>query len=162
MTPDGEVFACQRCGHCCQGSGGIILTAKDLRRIAAHVRLSPQEFLAAHAERKSGRDRLRVGPDGFCVFYDHELKGCGVHPARPDVCRAWPFFAGNLLDPDSFAMAAEDCKGIRKASGHAAFRAKGLAYVRGHGLGPEPEDGDETPGALRISIVPGGSPEDGA
>ena len=127
-----EVFNCMRCGHC------------------------PEAFLAAPAERKSGRDRLRIGADGYCVFYDHGIKGCGVHPARPDVCRAWPFFAGNLLDPDSFAMAAEDCKGIRLDAGHAAFRAAGLAYVRGHDLGPAFGDGDETPGALRISIVPGG------
>jgi len=153
MAGQPEVFDCKRCGHCCRGSGGIILTAKDLRRLAAHCGLTPAAFLAAHAEEKSGRRRLRIGQDGYCVFYDHAIKGCGVHPARPDVCRAWPFFAGNLLDPDSFAMAAEDCMGILKDAGHAAFRAVGLAYVREHGLGPAPEDGDEVPGALRVGIL---------
>ncbi len=152
MTPGcDEVFDCQRCGHCCQGSGGIVLTAKDLRRLAAHLGLTPAATLKAHAERVS-----RVGTDAYCVFYNHDIKGCGIHPARPDVCRAWPFFAGNLLDPDSFEMAAVDCAGICASHGHAAFRAAGLAYAREHGLGPDPEDGDETPGALRYRIVPGG------
>jgi len=97
MTPGSEdVFDCQRCGHCCQGSGGIVLTAKDLRRLAAHLGLTPTATLEAHAERVSGRDRLRVGTDAYCVFYNHDIKGCGIHPARPDVCRAWPFFAGRL------------------------------------------------------------------
>lgn len=156
MNAQPDVFDCQRCGHCCQGTGGIVLTAKDLRRLAAHLGLSPAATLKAHAERVSGRDRLRVGPDDYCVFYDHAIKGCGIHPARPDVCRAWPFFAGNLLDPDSFQMAAADCTGIRAGLGHAAFRAAGLAYARDNALGPSPEDGDDVPGALRYIIVPGG------
>ena len=61
-----------------------------------------------------------------------------------------------ITDPDSFEMAAVDCKGIRADLGHAAFRAAGLAYACEHDLGPTPEDGDETPGALRYRIVPGG------
>lgn len=119
------VFVCKRCGHCCDGSGGIILTAKDLARLADHLGMDESRCIERYAEEKSGRLRLKA-ENGRCIFYD---EGCGVHPGRPDVCRAWPFFRGNLLDEDSRAMAAEDCTGIDMSASFGEFQAAGLAYV---------------------------------
>lgn len=152
MATPPEVFDCRRCGHCCHGSGGIVLRPRDTRRLAAHHTLDAATFLARYAEVKSGRNRLRVRDDGYCIFFDSGLPGCGVHPARPDVCRAWPFFAGNLYDAGSFVMAAEDCRGIDTAPGHEAFKRAGIAYLRGHDL-ITPENGEDMPGALRIGIL---------
>jgi hypothetical protein len=119
------VFVCKRCGHCCDGSGGIILTAKDLTRLADHLGMREAECSTKFAEEKSGRLRLRA-ENGRCIFYE---EGCGVHPGRPDVCRAWPFFRGNLLDEDSRAMASVDCTGINMEASFEDFRAAGLHYV---------------------------------
>lgn len=152
-----NVFTCKRCGHCCHGSGGIILMRKDVARLAAHFSMEAPAFLAAYAEEKAGRERLRCSDDGYCIFYDHGLKGCGAHEARPDVCRAWPFFAGNLLDETSFDMVSADCRGILREAGHEAFRDAGLAYVREHALGRGREDGEDLPGALRFAMVTGGA-----
>jgi len=140
-------FDCRMCGHCCEGTGGIVLAAKDRARLAAHLGLSEDEMLSRYAEEQGGKLRLIAGEDGYCVFY-REGSGCGVHPGRPDICRAWPFFRGNLVDEGSWEMIQTDCAGVDREAGHNEFRRQGLAYVRDL-------DVDETdpgaPGALKVS-----------
>lgn len=69
----------------------------------------------------------------FCLFFEAG-KGCAVHPARPDVCRAWPFFRGNLVDGVSFDMAKEDCPGIRREASHEDFAREGFRYLNDYKL----------------------------
>lgn len=129
--PRPDAFTCRRCGHCCHGEGGIVLSPADIDRLAGHLALAAAELLARYAQYVSGKYRLIAGADGYCVFYD---EGCGVHPGRPDVCRAWPYFRGNLIDADSHAMAAEDCPGINRDVPHAEFARQGREYLAQHGL----------------------------
>lgn len=136
-----EIFDCRRCGDCCQGEGGIILDAADILRLAAFLGLPREAFLARCAETRDGRIRVRTAADGYCLFYDHELLGCTVHPARPDICRAWPFFRGNLADETSWRLAQDACPGIVPGAGHQAFARAGREYLRRNRL-LRPEDGD--------------------
>lgn len=145
MSEAVQSFDCQRCGHCCHGVGGIVMTAGDRARLAAHLGLSEEEMLTRHAERAGEKFRLKVGPDGYCVFFRQGL-GCAEHPGRPDICRAWPFFRGNLIDAVSWEMIQTDCKGVNAQSGHRVFVEQGLAYLREHGLVHAP--GPESPLAL--------------
>jgi len=141
-------FDCKRCGHCCQGEGGIVLTEHDRERLAAHLGLAVGDMLARFAEHAGEKLRLRIGPDGYCVFF-LEGKGCGVHPGRPDICRAWPYFRGNLVDRASWEMIQSDCPGVQHAAGHEAFVQEGVDYLYEHGLVHEP--GNETPHALVLT-----------
>ncbi|MGE4553462.1 MAG: YkgJ family cysteine cluster protein [Desulfovibrionaceae bacterium] len=141
----GPAFECRRCGHCCQGEGGIVLTPKDQTRLAAHLGLSVAQTLAAYAVANGAKPHVRTGDDGFCIFF-REGEGCLVHPARPDVCRAWPFFRGNLIDEDSWRMIQTDCKGVNPDCGHAEFVRQGLAYLAEHDLARPGDPGD--PNAL--------------
>ncbi|MDY7001082.1 MAG: YkgJ family cysteine cluster protein [Thermodesulfobacteriota bacterium] len=138
-----KAFECQQCGHCCKGSGGIVMTKKDVARLSRHLNLSWDEFLSRHTTTKNNKVLLRSGPDGYCVFYKD---GCGVHLARPDICRAWPFFRGNLIDETSWEMALDYCPGINKEAGHAEFKRQGLAYLKGQGI--DAEGSDDAPQAL--------------
>lgn len=122
-----EPFVCQRCGHCCQGRGGIVLTPSDRQRLALHLGLAESEFLTTYTETMNGKAALRVGEDDLCVFF---RAGCSVHEEKPAVCRAWPFFRGNLLDAISWEMAAEYCPGIDLAAGHEAFVRAGRALLQ--------------------------------
>ncbi len=106
-----------------------MLAAKDRVRLAAHLGMTEEAMLARYAETVGGRVRLATGEDNRCVFYDAD-SGCTVHAGRPDVCRAWPFFRGNLVDEASWKMAQSDCPGINARAGHAEFRRQGTAYVR--------------------------------
>ncbi|MDR3641332.1 MAG: YkgJ family cysteine cluster protein [Humidesulfovibrio sp.] len=141
-------FDCKRCGHCCHGEGGIVLTAKDRERLARHLGLDIEAMLRQYAERAGEKQRLRVGPDGFCVFF-RLGKGCGVHPGRPDICRAWPYFRGNLVDAASWEMIQTDCPGVSNAAGHEAFVQEGVDYLYDNDLVHDP--GQETPHALVLT-----------
>lgn len=122
-----KAFVCQMCGACCQGEGGIVVSSRDVRRLCEHLDVSPEELAAQYLADQGAKRRL-ASRDGWCVFYDPE-QGCTVHPGRPDVCRAWPFFRGNLLDEESFVMAREDCPGIRDQADHARFVEEGEQYL---------------------------------
>ncbi len=133
------VFSCAMCGHCCEGEGGIVLSRKDTDRLAGHFGMSVQEFLSEYSMKQGAKRHLVSNGEGACVFF-RTGAGCTVHPARPDVCRAWPFFRGNLMDSYSLEMAKEDCKGIRRDVPHEEFLRCGVAYLLEHGLASEAPD----------------------
>jgi hypothetical protein len=139
------VFDCQRCGKCCEGAGGIVLTTRDVQRLAVHFLVEPLEvvkrFTVPDADKPTIASRDIGGGEHRCIFYDPALPGCTVHQARPDVCRAWPYFRGNLLDEASFAMAREDCPGIAEDARFEEFRGCGLAYRRDNELVCLDDDG---------------------
>jgi len=128
-----STFSCQRCGKCCEGRGGIVVGPRDLPRLCAHFKLPAEEVLTRYTEMMGGKPTLKCGEDGFCMFFKEGF-GCGIHPARPSVCRAWPFFRGNLVDPVSFAMAREDCPGISRTAPHAQFAREGFRYLEEYKL----------------------------
>jgi hypothetical protein len=145
MSASAQAFDCRRCGHCCQGEGGIVLTLKDQRRLADHLKMELEAFLAAHATAKGERVHLGVREDGFCIFFGD---GCGVHPARPDVCRAWPYFRGNMIDASSWEMSLEYCPGINPGVSHEEFVRQGLICLKGQDVGVT---GDASaPSALKL------------
>ena len=142
-----QAFECKMCGHCCEGRGGIVLSPFDLARIAEHAGMAIAEFTSFYVEERNGKLVVRTGSDGFCVFF-RQGEGCTVHLGRPDICRAWPFFKGNLTDPFSLQMACEDCPGITDVS-FEEFRRQGLKYLREHGLLADADDNDAA-NALKI------------
>lgn len=147
LPAEPEAFDCKRCGHCCHGEGGIVMTPNDRQRLAAHLGLSEADMLERYAERAGDKLRLQAREDGFCVFYKEGL-GCGVHPGRPDICRAWPYFRGNLVDSTSWEMIQTDCPGVENAAGHATFVRQGVDYLYDNDLVHEPDP--QTPNALTL------------
>lgn len=143
-----EAFDCKRCGHCCHGEGGIVMTPADRERLAAHLGLGVDEMVARYAETAGSKIRLRARGDGYCVFFE-QGRGCGVHPGRPDICRAWPYFRGNLVDESSWEMIQTDCPGVDGDAGHEAFVQEGVDYLHANNLVQEP--GPETPHALVLT-----------
>lgn len=128
-----SVFECRKCGHCCEGRGGIVLGKQDLKRLSLFLGMSESDFIGAWTETAGSKLRLGSGKDGYCVFFNQQ-NGCDVHPAKPDVCRAWPFFRGNLQDPLSFAMAKEYCPGIKKNASFQEFSQIGMEHLVNSGL----------------------------
>lgn len=149
-----SVFDCRMCGHCCQGQGGIVASAPELERLASFLGMDVAEFRERYTEPQGRKTVLRCADNGFCIFFDPE-KACTVHPAKPDVCRAWPFFRGNLADAVSWELAQDYCPGIKAESGHPEFVRVGLAYVRDAGLAKSGRE-DEA-GALRVSDLTDGT-----
>lgn len=127
------VFDCKMCGQCCEGKGGIIVSPSDLARLISFLAISREDFIAKYAEYLGGKLQIRVGEDGYCIFFK-QGQGCTVHSGKPDICRAWPFFRGNIVDAESFAMAKEFCPGIAKDVSHAEFKCAGKNYLKDNNL----------------------------
>ena len=121
-------FDCRLCGHCCRGTGGIVVSDKDSGRLCAFLAVTPEELEAQYGQRRNGKLFIRSNAAGYCIFFN-ERAGCGVHEAKPDICRAWPYFRGNLVDSESLELAKEFCPGIPQAQSHGDFVKEGLAYL---------------------------------
>ena len=106
---------------------------RDLLRLCAHLKMRPAAFTAKYAYMQDGKIKIRTGHDDYCVFFEAGI-GCRVHEAKPDICRAWPFFRGNMLDAVSLRMAGEFCPGIDPAVEHADFVCEGSRYLDAYNL----------------------------
>ncbi|MFH1060623.1 MAG: YkgJ family cysteine cluster protein [Pseudomonadota bacterium] len=112
-------FVCQRCNQCCTGEGGITLAEAEVPAAAAILGLAPDAFTARYCEAKAGRWSIRCGADGRCALLGPE--GCLIHPAKPAICRAWPFFPGLIKDAGAFNEAKLICPGLDPAATHQDF-----------------------------------------
>ncbi len=133
MNEKNLVFECNMCGQCCTGKGGIVLGPRDLARLLPRFNMTQDVFLAEYAYEQNGKYKLRTGFDNNCVFFQ-EGQGCLIHEDKPDICNAWPFFRGNMIDSESFAMAKSYCPGIRADVTHERFVAEGQRYLKEHAL----------------------------
>ncbi|WP_457571018.1 YkgJ family cysteine cluster protein [Desulfovulcanus sp.] len=126
-------FDCKMCGQCCQGEGGIVVTDEEQKAIAKFLHLSLPVFRKKYIYSKSDKDFIQTDEDSFCIFFQKET-GCLIHPVKPKVCRAWPFFRGNLVDKTSWEMAKEYCPGINPEVSFEEFIRQGLDYLQKHNL----------------------------
>ena len=127
-----DVFSCALCGHCCEGRGGIVVSRADLARLCEFLGLDAESFESRWSARRGEKMFIRSDENG-CVFF-HKGKGCSIHAAKPDICRAWPYFRGNLVDSESYALAKDFCPGIPQRQTHGAFMRQGLSYLVGENL----------------------------
>ena len=124
------------------------------RRLAAHLDLTVPDLLSTHARPSGDNFILTCGPDGFCRFFRAGL-GCGVHAARPDICRAWPYFKGNLIDDSSWELAQDYCPGINPRSSHQEFVNQGVEYLETQELLDDSPDRPEALRLIPLSLKPG-------
>jgi Fe-S-cluster containining protein len=128
-----RVFQCRMCGRCCEGRGGIVASPEDIARLSAFLHLAPEEVVSLYGETAGGKVKIRSGDTGCCIFFAGE-GGCTVHEAKPAVCRAWPYFRGNIIDSGSLDLAKAFCPGISPRIGHDDFARMGREYLRKNNL----------------------------
>ncbi len=146
MSDPKKAFECQMCGHCCYGEGGIVVSKRDQKRLSLYLNLPLQTFRDKFTALSDSQFVLKTAENGYCVFF-HPNKGCSVHSHKPDICQAWPFFRGNLMDEMSWQMAQEYCPGINPDVGHKEFVRQGLIYLKENNLFQDQLD-EEAPKAL--------------
>ncbi len=103
-------FQCLRCGACCTGEPGTIYVAQDeIVPLAAHLRLSVDDFIQQYLY--PFKDSYSIGEhaDGRCLFFDN---GCTIYPLRPHQCRTFPFWFSNLRSEDRWRRIQDKCPGI--------------------------------------------------
>ena len=105
-----DIFHCRRCGDCCKGFGGTVVTKADIKAIAEYIKKDPEEFIAQYCQTSGKKLVLAQAPNGYCIFWN-EL--CVIHPVKPRMCRRWPFIEGVLVDIKNWQIMAGMCAGIR-------------------------------------------------
>lgn len=104
-------FQCQSgCTNCCEVSGYVYLTERDLKRMASHIGMPVQDFETRYVYRTRHLLRLRKPRAGQCHF----LKGggCSVHPVKPVQCRTFPFWPDLVEDRRQWRQTKKYCPGI--------------------------------------------------
>ncbi len=130
---DKRVFHCKMCGQCCFGFGGILVDSKELSKIANFLHLDKKKVIENFL--KKGEKYYYIKEkDGACIFFDKKEKKCKIHPVKPDICKAWPFLRGNMVDEISFNMAKGYCPGINPEVTFEEFVKAGKKYLSKEGL----------------------------
>ncbi len=136
-------FNCTMCGVCCTGENGIVVDdSVDLPRLLDYFSCSIEELDEKYTFIYNGKRVLRSSVNEeklACMFYS-DKKSCTIHTARPSICRAWPYFRGNMLDELSLEMAKSDCEGIQIQAKFENFHNEGYAYLNEHGLIKDMQD----------------------
>lgn len=96
-------FKCRGCGKCCKQREDILLTAKDLFKIAKYFGKSPAEIVDEYCEYYIGPDSrvpiVRLQPQGVnhtCPFLIG--KRCKIHDVKPAVCALFPLGRTMMVD----------------------------------------------------------------
>ena len=109
---DGLRFECSQCGDCCTGAPGFVWVSQaEIDAIAEEVGMASEQFEDTYVRKIGARRSLREFPNGDCVFFDTENKGCQVYEARPIQCRTWPFWDSNLKSAKAWKETCEECPG---------------------------------------------------
>jgi len=112
---EGIPFACQPdCGKCCDEPGGIVyLSIADAERLAQYHDLDLKEWLFRDCTTTlDGRFILNSRPeDEICIYLDQEKK-CSVYDARPNQCRAFPWWQENLRSDRTWKETCTQCPGL--------------------------------------------------
>ena len=83
-----SIVDCTKCANCCRTLRPVV-TDEDIARIAMHLGLTEEEFVAAYLERdeEEGRYRIKMTP---CPFLgDDNL--CKIYDVRPEKCQGYLF-----------------------------------------------------------------------
>lgn len=100
-------FHCTKCGKCCIDREDILLTARDIYKISAYLKITPMEIFKTYCESYIGENSrmpiVRLKPQGNakrCVFLKN--RKCIVHAAKPSVCALYPLGRFMKINNDSF------------------------------------------------------------
>ncbi|MCL2622493.1 MAG: YkgJ family cysteine cluster protein [Planctomycetaceae bacterium] len=116
---EGLRFGCRQCGRCCIGEPGYVwVTEEEMAAMAAGLGLSQSLFAANFARNVGDRKSLVELPNGDCIFFDDQTRGCKVYETRPTQCRTWPFWDSNIDTAGSWKKTAKFCPGCNMGELH--------------------------------------------
>ena len=88
-------FDCAKCpAYCCSIYERVVVTKRDLKRLARHFGVSEQIAAERHTKMYQNERILRRKQDPIfgmaCKFLDRETRRCTIYHGRPSVCREFP------------------------------------------------------------------------
>ena len=88
---------CLSCANCCRTMSPTF-TAKDIKRISAHLGQTEKEFTEKTLRRERGGDRDWLNKTEPCSFLDLKTNMCNIYEVRPADCAGYPHLRKNLKD----------------------------------------------------------------
>jgi Fe-S-cluster containining protein len=127
---DGLRFTCTQCGNCCTGDPGFVwISRTEIKRLADHLKLTPQQVVEQYCRKIDGRYSLKehrnhrgeydciflkevpvTGHDGKKVVHTRRI--CTAYEVRPLQCRTWPFWTENLRSRERWERSGKRCPGM--------------------------------------------------
>jgi len=97
-TPRGNgaklLYDCSTCPAYCCSYDRIIVTKRDVNRLAKHFGVDDETALNRFTKVVDGEQVLRHQKDeifgSVCMFLDVKTRRCSVYEARPGVCHEYP------------------------------------------------------------------------
>ena len=87
-------YDCLKCPAYCCSYDRIIVTKRDLNRLAKHFDISPEIAQRRFTKVIEGEQVLRHQKDeiygSICMFLDTKSRRCTIYEARPGVCHEYP------------------------------------------------------------------------
>jgi Fe-S-cluster containining protein len=75
-----------------------IFTEKNIKRIAAYIGETPEQFKSARFHRERSGDRDWLNKTEPCQFLDLRTNMCSIYEIRPADCAGYPHLRKNLKD----------------------------------------------------------------
>jgi Fe-S-cluster containining protein len=80
---------CLSCANCCKTMTPTF-TVKDIKRIAAHLEMTPDSFKEKYLRRERGGDRDWMNKTEPCQFLNLDNNMCSIYEVRPADCAGFP------------------------------------------------------------------------
>ncbi len=88
---------CLDCANCCKTMTPTY-TAKDIKRISAHLEMTPDEFRSKWLKQERGGDRDWMNKVEPCQFLDPKTHFCSIYEVRPADCAGFPHLTKKFKD----------------------------------------------------------------
>ena len=88
---------CLSCANCCKTMTPTY-TATDIKRIAAHFKISTDEFKKKWLRKERGPNGDWINKSTPCQFLDKKTNYCSIYAIRPKDCSGYPHLRKNLKD----------------------------------------------------------------
>lgn len=109
-------FKCHKCGWCCTNCDPIILTAADIVAISNYLKKPLHVISRKYTHIHKTTHTPSIKKTKPCGFYDINTKTCKIYPARPLICRSWPFLSGDEgVNDEPFVGVPGECPGAVEA-----------------------------------------------
>jgi len=125
---DGLRFTCTQCGNCCSGPPGHVMISRDeIALLAQSLKLTVEDTISQYCiwigDELSLRERRNPQGQFDCIFLDTHPGGkrtCSIYNVRPEQCRTWPFWEGNLASRENWERSAIRCHGMNHGKHYSA------------------------------------------
>ncbi len=88
---------CLACANCCKTMTPTF-NKKDVKRISAHLQMTPEAFTTKWLKREKGGEKDLVNKKQPCQFLNLVDNKCSIYEVRPEDCSGFPHLSKKMKD----------------------------------------------------------------